>query len=239
MTDFLSYQLPENVEIQNLFDQSIFIKNSIDEVRNTAILGGLLAIIVLFIFLRNLPSTMIVSIAIPVSIIATFAPMYLFGVSLNIMSLGGLALGVGMLVDSSIVVLESIFRCRSEGDDTRHAAVRGTGEVGGAVLASILTTIAVFFPIVFVEGIAGQIFGDMALTVVFSLLASLLVALFVIPMLASRRLEAESEQTRKLKSMFNPTVGRSLEELKTGLEGCRGVKAKSLAAAGGYRFGHR
>ena len=234
MTDFLSYRLPENVEIQTLFDQSVFIKNSIDEVRNTAILGGMLAIIVLFIFLRNLPSTLIVSIAIPISIIATFAPMHLFGVSLNIMSLGGLALGVGMLVDSSIVVLESIFRCRSEGDDTRRAAIRGTGEVGGAVLASILTTIAVFFPIVFVEGIAGQIFGDMALTVVFSLMASLLVALFVIPMLASRRLEAGSEEARKLKSVFNPTVGRSLKELKTGLEGCRGAKAKSLAATGGW-----
>ncbi|MBN2287718.1 MAG: efflux RND transporter permease subunit, partial [Candidatus Glassbacteria bacterium] len=112
MTDFISYDLPEGIKVRTLFDQSIFIKNSIDEVRNTAILGGILAVIVLFIFLRSLPSTLIVSLAIPISIIATFAPMYLFGVSLNIMSLGGLALGVGMLVDSSIVVLESIFRCR-------------------------------------------------------------------------------------------------------------------------------
>jgi len=101
--------------------------------------------------------------------------MHLSSVTLNIMSLGGLALGIGMLVDNSIVVLESIFRCREEGDSIIQAAVRGAGEVGGAVIASTLTTIAVFFPIVFVEGVAGQIFGDMALTVVFSLLASLAV----------------------------------------------------------------
>ncbi|MEA2064141.1 MAG: efflux RND transporter permease subunit, partial [Gemmatimonadota bacterium] len=233
MTDFLSYSLPDSVQIRTLFDQSVFIKNSIDEVRNTAVLGGLLAIIVLFIFLRNLPSTLIVSIAIPVSIIATFAPMYLFDVSLNIMSLGGLALGVGMLVDNSIVVLESIFRCRTEGDDTARAAVRGTGEVGGAVLASTLTTIAVFFPIVFVEGIAGQIFGDMSLTVVFSLLASLLVALFVIPMLASRRLENGSGAWR-LKSVFRPTAGTSLARIKNSLEtpGTAPGRRAALAGAG-------
>ncbi len=125
--------------------------------------------------------------SIPISVISTFAPMKIFDVSLNIMSLGGLALGIGMLVDNSIVVLESISRCREEGDDLMTATVRGVGEVGGAVFASTLTTIAVFFPIVFVEGVAGQVFGDMALTVVFSLLASLAVALFLIPMLSSRQ----------------------------------------------------
>lgn len=187
MTNFITYSLPENLEISVLSDQSVFIKNSVDNVKNTAVIGGILAVIVLFIFLRRLSATMIVGISIPVSIIATFAPMNMFGVSLNIMSLGGLALGIGMLVDNSIVVLESIARCREEGDDLTQATIRGVQEVGGAVFASTLTTVAVFFPIVFVEGVAGQVFGNLALTVVFSLFASLAVALFLIPMLSSRQ----------------------------------------------------
>ena len=187
MTGFIAYNLPDGVDIDKLSDQSIFIKNAVDEVKSTAIIGGILAIIILFIFLRNLTATIIVGLSIPISVISTFAPMKVFEVSLNIMSLGGLALGIGMLVDNSIVVLESIARCREEGDDLITATVRGVGEVGSAVFASTLTTIAVFFPIVFVEGVAGQVFGDMALTVVFSLLASLAVALFLIPMLMSRQ----------------------------------------------------
>ena len=233
MTNFISYRLPEGLKIRTLFDQSVFIKKSIEEVRNTAIIGGLLAVIVLFIFLRSVPSTLIVSLAIPVSIIATFAPMYLFGVSLNIMSLGGLALGVGMLVDSSIVVLESIFRCRKEGDQAVQAAVRGTGEVGGAVIASTLTTIAVFFPIVFVEGIAGQIFGDMALTVVFSLLASLLVALFVIPMLASRQIDTGGTPIN-YKSLIKPSINRNFTELKALVDNSRGPGQKTGTACRGW-----
>ena len=189
LTDFITHQLPPDMELEVLSDQSVFIVNSIDEVQKSALIGGAMAILVLFLFLRNVMHTFIVGITIPISIIATFAPMHIFDVSLNIMSLGGLALGIGMLVDNSIVVLESIFRCREEGDDLVNATIRGTGEVGSAVFASTLTTIAVFFPIVFVEGIAGQVFGDMALTVVFSLTASLAVALFFIPMLASRRIK--------------------------------------------------
>jgi HAE1 family hydrophobic/amphiphilic exporter-1 len=176
----------ENIHLQVVADRSLFIESSINEVRSTAILGGLLAVIVLFVFLRNYSSTMIVAISIPISLFITFAPLNIFGVSLNIMSLGGLALGIGMLVDSSIVVLESIFRCREEGDATEPAAVRGTAEVKGAVIASTLTSIAVFLPMVFVEGIAGQAFNDLGLAVVFSLLAATMVALYFIPMLASR-----------------------------------------------------
>ena len=203
MTDFINHSLPGEMKIQLLTDQSIFIGNSIDEVKNTAIIGGILAVIVLFFFLNNFRTTLIVGLSIPISIIATFAPMKLFGVSLNIMSLGGLALGIGMLVDNSIVVSESIFRCREEGDAFVPAVVRGVKEVGGAVTASTLTTIAVFFPMVFVEGVAGQIFGDMALTVVFSLLASLGVALFFIPMLASRQIEiAKIAQTSRTPKEF-------------------------------------
>ena len=130
--------------------------------------------------------TAVVALSIPFSVVTTFAPMYLGNISLNIMSLGGLALGMGMLVDSSIVVLEAIFRRREEGEGAFEAAVHGASEVGGAVFASTLTTVAVFFPIVFVEGMAGQVFRDQALTVVFSLLASLVAALTLIPMLAAR-----------------------------------------------------
>jgi len=177
----------EGVRLAISADRSLFIQSSIAEVRNTALLGGLLAVFVLFLFLRDLRTTTIVAMAIPISLLVTFAPLNLLGISLNIMSLGGLALGVGMLVDSSIVVLESIFRCREEGDPLELAAERGTQEVRGAVVASTLTTIAVFFPMVFVEGVAGQAFGDLGLAVVMSLLASLAVALFLIPMLASRQ----------------------------------------------------
>ncbi len=184
--------LPKDMKVYLLSDQSTFIKSSIDEVKNNAIYGGLLAILVLFLFLKNVKSTVIVSITIPLSIITTFAFMNFFNVSLNIMSLGGIALGVGMLVDNAIVVLESIFRCQEEGDNILKGTIRGVEEVGTAVIASTLTTIAVFFPIVFVEGIAGQIFKDMSLTVVFALLASLMFALFFIPMLASRTFKTGS-----------------------------------------------
>jgi multidrug efflux pump subunit AcrB len=190
MTSFVANQLPPGASLSMLADQSVFISRSIEEVKNNAIFGGLIAICVLFLFLRKVSQTVIIGLTIPVSVVATFAPMYMADVSLNIISLGGLALGIGMLVDNGIVVLESIFRCREEGDDLLRAVVRGTHEVGMAVVASTMTTVAVFFPIVFVEGVAGQVFGDMALTVVFSLLASLAAALFLIPMLASRRLNA-------------------------------------------------
>lgn len=177
----------EGVLLQITADRSLFIASAVNEVRNTAIYGGILAIMVLFLFLGELRSTAIVALSIPISLIVTFAPLNLLGVSLNIMSLGGLALGVGMLVDSSIVVLESIARCREEGDDVMAGAVRGTAEVRMAVIASTLTSVAVFFPMVFVQGVAGQAFGDLGLAVVISLLASLVVAIAFIPMLASRQ----------------------------------------------------
>ena len=184
--DTIVSTLPEGVTLHLVSDQSRFIENAIDEVIKTAQWGGVLAILVLFLFLRNLRSTLIVGVAIPVSVLITFILMFFSQTTLNIMSLGGLALGIGMLVDNAIVVLESIFRCREEGDGMVEAARRGASEVGMAVTASTLTTIAVFFPIVFIEGIAGQIFTDQALTVTFALLASLAVALTFIPMMASR-----------------------------------------------------
>jgi hydrophobic/amphiphilic exporter-1 (mainly G- bacteria), HAE1 family len=176
----------ENLQMTIVSDQSTFIAQSISEVLNTAIIGGALAVMVLFFFLRNLRSTVIISLAIPISVITTFFMMYSFDVSLNIMSLGGLALGIGMLVDNSIVVLESIDRYEKEEKlGAKEAARRGASVVGKAVVASTLTTVCVFFPIIFVEGIAGQLFKDQALTVSFSLLASLVVAISLIPMLSS------------------------------------------------------
>lgn len=176
----------EGVRLEIVADRSVFIERSIAEVRNNAVLGGLLAVLVLYLFLKSVRATAIVAVAIPASLLVAFAPLDLLGVSLNIMSLGGLALGVGMLVDCSIVVLESIHRCREEGDDLVDSVVRGTLEVRSAVIASTLTTVAVFLPMVFVKGVAGQAFGDLALAVVLSLVASLAVALFLIPMLAAR-----------------------------------------------------
>ncbi len=186
-TDFLGFRLRKDVELELLSDQSTFIRDAVDDVKNAALFGSLLAIVVILLFLRRLGATLVIGISIPLSILVTFAPMFIFDVTLNIMSLGGLALAVGMLVDNAIVVLESITRCREEGDSLAAAAVRGVQEVAGAVTASTLTTIAVFAPIVFVSGIAGQIFGDQALTVVTALFVSLVIAVMFIPMLASRR----------------------------------------------------
>lgn len=180
----LADQLPDGFGVRVLSDQSYFIEDAVNDVTSSAVLGAMLAVLVLFLFLRNLKSTFLIAVSIPLSVVATFIPMRLQGVTLNLMSLGGLALGVGMLVDNSIVVLESIARCRQEGDNPLQAAVRGISEVGAAVFASTMTTVAVFFPIVFVTGIAGQIFRDQALAVCYSLLASLIVAMFVVPALA-------------------------------------------------------
>jgi len=177
--------LPEGYALTKVYDQSIFISQSVNEVIQAAIIGGILAIVILYLFLGNFWATVIISLSIPVSVIATFNLMYGADLTLNIMSLGGIALGVGMLLDNSIVVLENIARHREQGKDVRTAANDGASEVGKAVTASTLTTVAVFLPLVFVKGISGQLFRDQALTVTFALLASLFVALTLVPMLAS------------------------------------------------------
>lgn len=183
--DNISERLPDGMAMTKVYDQSVFISSAVSEVVDAAIIGGILAIIILFLFLRNFWATVIISLSIPVSVIATFNLMYGNDITLNIMSLGGIALGIGLLVDNSIVVLENISRHRDMGKNPIQAAKDGAGEVGMAVVASTLTTIAVFFPLVFVHGIAGQLFRDQALTVTFSLLASLVVAITLIPMLSS------------------------------------------------------
>ena len=170
-------------EVNIISDQATFINNSIGEVKNSALLGVLLAVIVLFVFLRRVGTTLIVAISIPVSIIATFNLMFFSGLTINILTLGGLALGAGMLVDNAIVVIESIFRNQERGLSVRDASITGTSEVAGAVSASTLTTIVVFLPIVYLHGATGELFKDEAWTVTFSLLSSLFVAILVIPTL--------------------------------------------------------
>ncbi len=177
--------LPSGMKLEKVYDQSVFISSAVNEVKTAGIIGGILAVLVLYFFLRNFWSTVIISVSIPVSIIATFNLMYGNDITLNIMSLGGIALGIGMLVDNSIVVLENIARHKDMGKNTLQAAKDGASEVGTAVIASTLTTVAVFFPLVFVDGIAGQLFRDQALTVTFSLIASLVVAVTLIPMMSS------------------------------------------------------
>jgi multidrug efflux pump subunit AcrB len=244
MTNFGARQLPPGATVELLADQSVFISRSIDEVKSNAISGAVIAIVVLFLFLRHVGQTLVISLSIPLSIVATFAPMYMADVSLNIISLGGLALGVGMLVDNGIVVLESIFRCHEEGDDLLTGVVRGTQEVGMAVIASTLTTVAVFLPIVFVEGVAGQVFGDMALTVVFSLMASLAAALFLIPMLVSRKFNApEGFDGRALTSGYlqfpEPATGvkRLLQPFRIlGTIGVRLLLALAVILAAAVKF---
>src|SRR5215469_7832660 len=182
--DEINQHLPPGLKLVKEYDQTVFISQAIGDVINAAILGGLLAALVIFFFLRNLWATVIVSITIPVSVIATFIAMYAGHIPLNMMSLGGISLAIGMLVDSSIVVLENISRHRHMGKDTVESVQHGTSEVGGAITASTLTTIAVFFPLVFVTGIAGQLFRDQSLTVTYSVVFSLFAALTLIPMLA-------------------------------------------------------
>jgi HAE1 family hydrophobic/amphiphilic exporter-1 len=179
----LRERLPRGVELLTLADQSRFIAASAREVVNTALYGGVLAILVLFLFLRDLRSTAVIALSIPVSVLFALLLMQRLGISINIISLGGLALGMGMVVDSSIVVLEAIARRREAGESQRRAAAEGTREVAAAVIASTLTTCAVFFPIVFVAGLAGALFSDLALAVGAALTGSLLVALTLIPML--------------------------------------------------------
>jgi HAE1 family hydrophobic/amphiphilic exporter-1 len=177
--------LPANAELKAIDDQSLFIGAALHEVRFDALLGGVLAILVIFFFLRDSWSTFIISLSLPISLVTTFFFMGQADLSLNVMSLGGLALATGMVVDDSIVVLENIARLREKGLSIVDAAVQGTKEVGMAVTASTLTTVAVFFPLVFVQGVAGQLFRDQALTITFAMLISLVVSMTLIPMLAS------------------------------------------------------
>lgn len=220
-----------DLDIIVALDLAEFINDSITSVAMNAVLGSLLAVFVLFLFLRNLRSTIIVGVAIPVSIIATFALMYFGNITINLISLGGLALGIGMLVDNAIVVLENIYRHREEGKSRIESAILGAKEVSMAVIASTATTIAVFLPIVFVEGFTAIIFRQLAFAVTFSLLASLVVSLTVVPMLSSKILRIEKEIGRKRKgiSKLLDLFSRFIDLLVRGY-------SKILSKALNYRF---
>ncbi|MBD9481285.1 efflux RND transporter permease subunit [Pseudoxanthomonas sp. PXM02] len=183
--EIIRKELPKDIEMTAVEDQSVFIRHAIKDVKVDAVIGGLLSILIIFLFLRDGWSTFVISLSLPISIIATFFFMGQLGLSLNVMSLGGLALATGLVVDDSIVVLESIAKARERGMGILEAAIKGTREVFMAVVASTLTTIAVFLPLVFVEGIAGQLFRDQALTVSIAIAVSLVVSMTLIPMLSA------------------------------------------------------
>jgi HAE1 family hydrophobic/amphiphilic exporter-1 len=185
-----------DITIISTSDSAEFIRAAIGNVKSSAVQGAALAVLVLLVFLRSFSSTLIIAVAIPVSVISTFALMYFYGFTLNTISFGGLALGVGMLVDNAIVVLENIFRHREEGEGLVQAAIKGSSEVAGAVAASTLTTLAVFVPVVFTTGLSSVTFRQLAVVVSFSLLCSLAVALTIVPALCSRYLRAQSSGRR-------------------------------------------
>lgn len=184
----------ENLMLITLMDQGIYIDLVMDSIINNILFGAVLAILILILFLKDLRPTAVIACSIPISLVTAIVCMYFSGVTLNVISLSGLALGIGMLVDNSIVVIENIYRMRKEGLSAKEAAVEGAGEVAGAIMASTLTTVCVFLPIVFTEGITRQLFVDMGLTIAYSLLASLVIALTVVPAMASKMLTKTKEQ---------------------------------------------
>ncbi|HLN21276.1 MAG TPA: efflux RND transporter permease subunit [Bacteroidales bacterium] len=194
-------------------DQGKYIENAIGEVKDTLIMGILLSVFVLYLFLRRIGTTLVISVAIPVSIIATFNLMYFNHLTLNIMTLGGLALGAGMLVDNAIVVIENISRLREEGVPFMESVIRGTGEVGAAITASTVTTVIVFLPIVYLHGASGEMFRDQAWTVTFALFSSLLVAMLVIPMLVSVFYSGEKKKQSKATPLQFKWYARTLEKI--------------------------
>jgi len=198
------------IRVVPVINQGNFIERSIANVAQSVLYGGALAVFVLLFFLRNIRSTLVISLAIPISIIATFALIYFGGFTLNLMTLGGLALGVGMMVDSSVVVLENIFRRRDEeGETAAVAAVAGTGEVASAIVASTLTTLVIFLPMIFVRGVAGILFKELAYVIIFSLVCSLLVSLSVVPMLASRLLKPQEDLAQGHPAWLRELSGRA------------------------------
>jgi len=225
----LTKNLGEGMVLTPIYDQSEFIESAISEVQLAAFQGAGLAVLVLFLFLKQIRVTLIIAVTVPASVMMTFAMMRLFDISLNVMSLGGIALAVGMLMDNAIVVLENIARRREQGESLRQASETGGAEVSGAVLASTMTTIAVFLPLAFVEGIAGQLFKDQALTVTFALLASLILAVTLIPMLSA--LGAQSEAALPPSAASKPEQRQVVRRIFGGfLRGVNGVLGLALSA---------
>lgn len=207
----------QGADLSIFLDSATYVESSIDNVARSALLGGSLAVLILFLFLRHFRSTLVIGLSIPISVIATFILIYFNGITLNMMTLGGLTLGVGMLVDNSIVVLENIFRYRTEGVEVKEASITGANEVRNAIVASTLTTIVVFLPLTFVEGMVSVMFKDFSMTVVMSLIASLVVALTLVPMLSSKLLtsSADALKTGTKKAGIFTTVEKKYKALLT------------------------
>jgi HAE1 family hydrophobic/amphiphilic exporter-1 len=211
----------DDLELLMVIDQSEFIKNSINNVQKSAIWGGLLAVFILYLFLRNGSTTFIIAISIPISIIATFGLLYFNDLTLNQMSFGGLALGIGLIVDNAIVVLENIVRLRENGHDLEESALTGTKQVSGAIIASTLTTSVIFLPVVFMQTVSGMLFKELALVVVFALMCSLLVALSLVPMLGSRFLTVKAGNG-EIRNKFLSRIGTWFHRLEDSYS--RGLK---------------
>ncbi len=203
----------EGLRTTVLMDQGIYIDMIVESVLQNMIVGGILAVIILLLFLKDIKPTLVIACSIPVSVIFAVVLMYFSGITLNVISLSGLALGIGMLVDNSIVVIENIYRLRSEGESAKKAAVEGAKQVAGAITASTLTTICVFAPIIFTEGITRQLFVDMGLTIAYSLLASLIIALTFVPMMASGTLKKASEKKHRFFDKMKEVYGKMLGAL--------------------------
>ena len=232
---------PEGVKIGIIFNQADFIKQSIGNLRNTSVQAFFLAGLVLLFFLRNIRASIIVALSIPISIIVTFSVLDLAGLTLNMMSMAGLALAVGMLVDNSIVVLENIFRHRREGHEIIESSESGTREVATAIIASTLTTISVFFPVLFVPGIAGVLFNDMAVTICFSLFCALLVSLTLIPLLSSRFLRVVVRNKGNPQEKGSGSIASGFQRFTMAysfiLNGCLNHRIVTLIIAFGLFFG--
>ena len=192
----------KDMHITPLQDQGVYIDIVIQSVLSNLILGGILSIVILFVFLKSIKPTIVIAFSIPISVLFAITMMYFSNVTMNIISLSGLALGVGMLVDNSIVVIENIYRLRNEGMSAKKASVIGANQVAGAIFASTLTTVCVFLPIVFTHGLSRQLFEDMGLTIAYSLLASLIVALTLVPAMSSKMLNVNTKKEHKLFDKF-------------------------------------
>lgn len=203
----------EGLHITPLMDQGVYIDLVVDSVLNNLISGGILAVLILFLFLKDIRPTAIVACSIPISVLGAVVLMYFSGISLNIISLSGLALGVGMLVDNSIVVIENIYRLRNLGVSVRKAAVQGARQVAGAITASTLTTVCVFLPIVFTKGVTRQLFVDMGLTIGYSLLASLVIALTLVPAMSVGMLRKKKETSHPLLHKMTTAYGKIMEKV--------------------------
>jgi len=232
----------QGADLSIFLDTATYVESSIDNVARSALLGGALAVLILFLFLRHFRSTLVIGLSIPISVIATFILIYFNGITLNMMTLGGLTLGVGMLVDNSIVVLENIFRYRTEGVEVKEASITGANEVRNAIVASTLTTIVVFLPLTFVEGMVSVMFKDFSMTVVMSLIASLVVALTLVPMLSSKLLTSSADAlktgTKKagifttVEKKYKVLLATALRRRKTVIAGTLTIFVLSLGLSG-------